>query len=75
MTTRHIVIGLMQHMRAKDHQQCEIKLGLPGGTLSRMYHRKRALTVRVLDRIQGRSGLSFDQLMAWHRQQDEERTP
>lgn len=84
MTTRHLVAGLMRHMHAKTHRQCEIALGLPGGSFSRMYRRSAyGFTMQLLDRVQERSGLSCDQLMAWFRQADEapvqqpiqERTP
>jgi hypothetical protein len=69
MTTRHVVLGLMRHMRARTHQECEIKLGLPGGCFSRMYRRSRyGLTMMLLDRVQVRSGLSFEQLMTWYRE-------
>lgn len=72
MTTRHVVIGLMQHMRARTHYECEAKLGLPGGCFSRMYRGSAyGLTMQLLDRVQERSGVSFDQLMAWYRQQDQ----
>jgi hypothetical protein len=72
MTTRHLVIGLMQAMRTETHMQCEVKLGLPGGTFSHLYHgRSRSFTVMLLDRIQRRSGVSFDQLMAWFRAGEE----
>jgi len=72
MTTRHLVDGLMRTLRARTHQQCEVRLGLPGGTFSHLYHgRQRGFGVMLLERIQARSGVSFDQLMAWYREQDE----
>lgn len=71
MTTRHLVNGLMRAMRVRSHHQCEVQLGLPGGTFCHMYHgRQRGFNVVLLDRIQARSGVSFEQLMAWFREQE-----
>lgn len=73
MTTRHIVEGLMRTLRMRTHQQCEVHLGLSGGTFSRMCSKPRhGLTVALLDRIQARSGVSFEQLMTWFREQEPE---
>jgi hypothetical protein len=66
-------MGLMHSLRTRTHQQCEVRLGLPGGTFSHLYNQTRkGFTVALLDRIQGRSGVSFEQLMAWYRVPDDE---
>lgn len=70
MTARHLVNGLMRHLNCHSHRECERKIGLTGGTLSRMYNRNADIRVVSLDRMQNRTGLSFDQLMAWYRQEE-----
>lgn len=71
MTTRHLVNGLMRHMHARTHLECQKSLGIPGGTFSRMYHRGADLNVATLDKIQQRSGLPLEQLMAWYREPEQ----
>lgn len=70
MTTRHLVNGLMRHMNARTHRECQQSLVISGGSFSRMYHRGADLNVATLDKIQQRSGLPLEQLMAWYRQEE-----
>jgi hypothetical protein len=67
MTNRHVIDGLMRATRSRTAFQCEVKLGLPGGTFTHMHQRNQGFNVAILDRMQQRSGVSFDQIMAWWR--------
>jgi hypothetical protein len=69
MTAKHLVHNLMRATRSSTHQQCSVKLGLPIGILSRMASGKqKGCQILVFDRIQRRSGIPADTLLAWYRE-------
>jgi uncharacterized protein YbaP (TraB family) len=67
MTTKHLVNGLMQAVRAKNHNHCTQLLDLPQGTLCRMANgTHKNLLVSTLAHIHEKSRVPLDALVDWY---------
>lgn len=68
MTMQHVIHGLMQVTKVKNHHQLSVLFDVPQGIISRLAHGKfNGMSMANLSQIQSVSGVSFDTIFAWYR--------
>ena len=68
MTVKHILEGVMQHTKARNHNHLSKMTGLDTAAISRIVAGESVgMTIRSLDRIQRTTGVPIDTLFAWYR--------
>jgi hypothetical protein len=71
MTARHILEGVMQWTKSRSHHQCAVLLDIDPAVIARLNSGKQTgLTIATLDRIQRRTEVPIDTLLAWYRLPD-----